>query len=174
MNTLVQQLEQEHLQSILQTKQEKTEEARRQKEEAKRKKEQAKDQKITKSEKDEKEKKEKIEYKPLPPIAVGDLVKVGLLILEGDKERVQTYEGTVISQHRAGLNSTMTVRKTFQGVGIERVFFLHSPRMVFVDCLRHSKARRAKLYYLRDRVGKQSRLEERFEIMTRMMLLNLV
>jgi large subunit ribosomal protein L19 len=100
--------------------------------------------------------------KPLPRISVGDVVKVGVLIREGDKERVQPYEGTVISQHKAGLNSTMTVRKTFQGVGIERVFFLHSPRITFVECLRHSKVRRAKLYYLRQRVGKQSRLQERF------------
>jgi large subunit ribosomal protein L19 len=155
MNILVQQLEQEHLQSILQTKKEKTEEAQRIKEEKKQKKE---------KDKKEKDKKEKIgiEYKTLPAISVGDLVKVGLLIREGDKERVQTYEGTVISQHKAGLNSTMTVRKSFQGVGIERVFFLHSPRMVFVDCLRHSKVRRAKLYYLRSRLGKQSRLQERF------------
>nr|Q9TKZ4.2 RecName: Full=Large ribosomal subunit protein bL19c; AltName: Full=50S ribosomal protein L19, chloroplastic [Nephroselmis olivacea] len=124
--------------------------------------------------KEDKEKKEKIEYRPLPAIAVGDLVKVGLLILEGDKERVQTYEGTVISKHRAGLNSTITVRKTFQGVGIERVFCLYSPRMVFVEFIRHSKARRAKLYYLRNRVGKQSRLEERFDLVTNTILLDLL
>lgn len=101
--------------------------------------------------------------KTLPAISVGDLVKVGVLIREGDKERVQPYEGTVISQHKAGLNSTITVRKTFQGVGVERVFFLHSPRITFVDCLRSSKVRRAKLYYLRDRVGKKARLQERFK-----------
>lgn len=101
--------------------------------------------------------------KTLPPISVGDLVKVGVLIREGDKERVQPYEGTVISQHKAGLNSTITVRKTFQGVGVERVFFIHSPRVTFIESLRSSKVRRAKLYYLRDRVGKKARLKERLK-----------
>jgi len=98
----------------------------------------------------------------LPTLRVGDQVKVGVLIREGDKERVQPYQGTIIAQHRAGLNSTITVRKIFQGVGVERIFLIHSPRINFIERIRSSRVRRAKLYYLRDRVGKQARLQERF------------
>nr|YP_010231186.1 ribosomal protein L19 [Nephroselmis pyriformis]QSV37255.1 ribosomal protein L19 [Nephroselmis pyriformis] len=98
----------------------------------------------------------------LPTIRVGDQVKVGVLIREGEKERIQPYQGTVIAQHRAGLNSTITVRRTFQGIGVERIFLIHSPRISFIEVLRSSQVRRAKLYYLRERVGKQARLQERF------------
>jgi large subunit ribosomal protein L19 len=68
----------------------------------------------------------------LPTLRVGDQVKVGVLIREGDKERVQPYQGTIIAQHRAGLNSTITVRKIFQGIGVERIFLIHSPRINFI------------------------------------------
>lgn len=98
----------------------------------------------------------------LPVISIGDTVIVGVLIQEGNKQRVQNYQGTVIAQHRAGLNSTITVRRVFQGVGLERIFLLHSPSVQRIEVLRRAHVRRAKLYYLRDRVGKATRLKERF------------
>lgn len=94
----------------------------------------------------------------LPVISVGDTVRVGVYIQEGNKQRVQPYEGTVISQHKAGLNTTITVRKIFQGVGVERVFGIYSPSLQSIQLLRRAKVRRAKLYYLRNRVGKGTRL----------------
>ena len=99
----------------------------------------------------------------LPVIYAGDTVKVGVLIQEGGKERVQPYEGTVIAMRNGGINETITVRRIFQGVGVERVFLLHSPRVANIQVLRRGKARRAKLYYLRDRVGKATRLKQRFD-----------
>jgi large subunit ribosomal protein L19 len=99
----------------------------------------------------------------LPIIHVGDTVKVGVRIQEGGKERVQPYEGTVIAMRNGGINETITVRRIFQGVGVERVFLLHSPRVASIQVLRRGKARRAKLYYLRDRVGKATRLKQRFD-----------
>lgn len=94
----------------------------------------------------------------LPEISIGDTVKVGILIQEGNKERVQPYEGTVIAQHRAGVHTTVTVRRVFQGVGVERVFVIHSPLIKNIEILRRAKVRKAKLYYLRDRIGKGTRL----------------
>jgi large subunit ribosomal protein L19 len=99
----------------------------------------------------------------LPTIHVGDTVRVGVRIQEGGKERVQPYEGTVIAMRNGGINKTITVRRIFQGVGVERVFLLHSPRVASIKVLRRGKARRAKLYYLRDRVGKATRLKQRFD-----------
>jgi large subunit ribosomal protein L19 len=99
----------------------------------------------------------------LPSINVGDTVKVGVVIQEGGKERVQPYEGTVIAMRNGGINRTITVRRVFQGVGVERVFLVHSPRIANIQILRRGKARRAKLYYLRDRVGKATRLKQRFD-----------
>lgn len=99
----------------------------------------------------------------LPTIHVGDTVRVGVRIQEGGKERVQPYEGTVIAMRNGGINETITVRRIFQGVGVERVFLLHSPRIASIKVLRRGKARRAKLYYLRDRVGKATRLKQRFD-----------
>ncbi len=99
----------------------------------------------------------------LPIIYVGDTVKVGVRIQEGGKERVQPYEGTVIAMRNGGINETITVRRIFQGVGVERVFLLHSPRVASIQVLRRGKARRAKLYYLRERVGKATRLKQRFD-----------
>ena len=99
----------------------------------------------------------------LPIIYVGDTIKVGVRIQEGGKERVQPYEGTVIAMRNGGINETITVRRVFQGVGVERVFLLHSPRIANIQILRRGKARRAKLYYLRDRVGKATRLKQRFD-----------
>jgi large subunit ribosomal protein L19 len=99
----------------------------------------------------------------LPVIHVGDTVRVGVKIQEGGKERVQPYEGTVIAMRNGGINATMTVRRIFQGVGVERVFLLHSPRVANIKVLRRGKVRRAKLYYLRERVGKATRLKQRFD-----------
>jgi large subunit ribosomal protein L19 len=98
----------------------------------------------------------------LPEIEIGDTVRVGVRIQEGGKERVQPYEGTVIAMRNGGINKTITVRRIFQGVGVERVFLVHSPRVAKIDILRRGQTRRAKLYYLRDRVGKATRLKERF------------
>jgi large subunit ribosomal protein L19 len=99
----------------------------------------------------------------LPTIFIGDTVKVGVIIQEGGKERTQAYEGVVISQANSGINQTITVRKVFQGVGVERVFLLHSPRIESIKVIRRGKVRRAKLYYLRDRVGKATRVKQRFD-----------
>ena len=92
--------------------------------------------------------------KQVPEIYVGDTVRVGVRIKEGNKERVQPYEGTVIAMRNGGINETITVRRVFQGVGVERVFLIHSPRIATIQVMRRGKVRRAKLYYLRDRVGK--------------------
>lgn len=99
----------------------------------------------------------------LPEIYVGDTVRVGVRIREGNKERVQPYEGTVIARRNGGINETITVRKIFQGVGVERVFLLHSPRIEGIKVIRRGKVRRAKLYYLRERVGKSTRIKQRFD-----------
>jgi large subunit ribosomal protein L19 len=99
----------------------------------------------------------------LPDIYVGDTVKVGVRIREGNKERVQPYEGVVIAKRHGGLNATITVRRIFQGIGVERVFMLHSPQVASVKVERRGKVRRAKLFYLRDRVGKATRVKQRFD-----------
>jgi large subunit ribosomal protein L19 len=99
----------------------------------------------------------------LPIIHVGDTIKVGVRIVEGGKERVQPYEGVVIAKRNGGINETITVRRIFQGVGVERVFLLHSPRIASIKIIRRGKVRRAKLYYLRDRVGKATRIQQRFD-----------
>jgi large subunit ribosomal protein L19 len=99
----------------------------------------------------------------LPVIHVGDTVKVGVRISEGGKERIQPYEGTVISMNNGGINETITVRRIFQGVGVERVFLIHSPIVADIKIIRRGKVRRAKLYYLRDRVGKATRIKQRFD-----------
>ncbi len=99
----------------------------------------------------------------IPQLYVGDTVKIGVRIIEGGKERVQPYEGTIIAMRNGGINETITVRRVFQGVGVERVFLLHSPRIASIKLLRRGKVRRAKLYYLRDRVGKATRVKQRFD-----------
>ena len=96
--------------------------------------------------------------KELPEIYVGDTVKVGVKITEGNKERVQPYEGVVIAKRHGGINQTITVRRIFQGIGVERVFMLHSPQVASLKVERRGKVRRAKLFYLRDRVGKATRV----------------
>ena len=99
--------------------------------------------------------------KEIPSVRVGDTVKVTVRIKEGAKERNQNYEGTIIKIKGSGINKTFTVRKVFQGVGVERVFFLNSPKIEKITVLRSGKVRRAKLYYLRERVGKSTKLKEK-------------
>jgi len=101
--------------------------------------------------------------KELPEIYVGDTIKVGVKITEGNKERVQPYEGVVIAKRHGGINQTITVRRIFQGIGVERVFMLHSPQVASLKVERRGKVRRAKLFYLRDRVGKATRVKQRFD-----------
>ena len=99
----------------------------------------------------------------LPQLNSGDTVKVFVRIVEGNKERLQAFEGTIIKQHGSGINKTITVRKVFQGVGVERVFLVHSPRIEKIQVLRKGDVRRAKLYYLRERSGKATRIKEKIE-----------
>ena len=99
----------------------------------------------------------------LPEINTGDTVKVTVKIVEGNKERLQAYEGTVIAQHGSGINKTITVRKVFQGVGVERVFLVYSPRIDKITVQRKGDVKRAKLYYLRERSGKATRIKEKIE-----------
>ena len=96
-----------------------------------------------------------------PVVAIGDTVRVHLKVKEGNRERIQVFEGTVIAKKHGGINETITVRRISYGVGCEKVFPLHAPNVVNVECVRHGKVRRAKLYYLRDRVGKSAKVKER-------------
>ena len=97
----------------------------------------------------------------MPKIEVGDYVRVNVKIREGDKERIQAFEGTVIAMKHGGISETFTVRRVAHGVGIERGFPIHSPKVDSVNVLRHGVVRRAKLYYLRNRVGKAARVKEK-------------
>ena len=99
----------------------------------------------------------------LPIIQIGDNVRVGVKIIEGNKERVQFYEGTVIAKKNSSINTTITVRKVLQGIGVERIFLIHSPKVDSIEVLRSSKVRRSKLYYLRNLKGKASRLKQAFK-----------
>lgn len=96
----------------------------------------------------------------VPEFSVGDTVKVHVKIKEGDKSRIQVFEGTVIAKKHGGISETFTVRRVAHGCGIERVFPLHSPVVEKVEIVRYGKVRRAKLYYLRDRVGKAAKVKE--------------
>ena len=97
-----------------------------------------------------------------PPVAeVGDTVRVHVHIKEGNRERIQVFEGTVIAKKHGGINETITVRRISYGVGCEKVFPVHSPSIVSVETVRRGKVRRAKLYYLRERVGKRAKVKER-------------
>lgn len=100
--------------------------------------------------------------KNIPVLKIGDNVKIGVKIIEGNKERVQFYEGTIIAKKNSSINTTITVRKILQGIGIERIFLIHSPKVDSIEVLRSSKVRRAKLYYLRKLRGKASRLKQTF------------
>ena len=97
----------------------------------------------------------------VPEFNVGDTVKVHVQIKEGEKSRIQIFEGTVIAKKHGGINETFTVRRVAHGCGIERVFPVHSPAVDQVEVVRHGKVRRAKLYYLRDKVGKAAKIKEK-------------
>jgi large subunit ribosomal protein L19 len=97
----------------------------------------------------------------LEPIQVGDFVRVHFKVKEGSRERIQIFDGSVIAIKGKGLGQSFTVRKISYGVGVERVFPRHSPKIEKVEVVRHGKVRRAKLYYLRDRVGKAARIKEK-------------
>jgi large subunit ribosomal protein L19 len=98
----------------------------------------------------------------LPKINIGDTVKLGVQIKEGDKIRTQAFEGVVISMRRTGINKTVTLRRVLQGIGVERCFLIHSPKISNIEILKSSKVRRSKLYYLRNLSGKATRLKQRF------------
>ena len=98
----------------------------------------------------------------IPNVRVGDTVRLGVEIREGKKTRIQAYEGVVISQKNSGINKTITVRRVMQGIGVERCFLLHSPKIQTIEIKRSSKVRRSKLYYLRELSGKATRLKQRF------------
>ena len=100
--------------------------------------------------------------KDFPILKIGDTVKVGVKIVENNKERVQFYEGIIITKRNNSINTTITVRKIFQGIGVERIFLIHSPKISSITVLKSSKVRRAKLYYLRNLKGKASRLKQIF------------
>jgi len=98
-----------------------------------------------------------------PKFSIGDLVRVYVKIIEGEKTRVQSYEGTVIARKHSGINETFTVRRISYGEGAERSFFLHSPYIEKVEVVRTGKVKRAKLYYLREKIGKKTKVEEKIE-----------
>ena len=92
---------------------------------------------------------------------IGDSIKINLLVQEGNKERIQVSEGIVISKHNSNLNTTITLRKIVQNIGVERIYLIHSPRIKNIEIIRQSKVRRSKLYYLRKRSGKAAKLKRK-------------
>ena len=97
----------------------------------------------------------------LPELKIGDTVKVHAKIKEGNRERIQIFEGTIIAMKHSGINKTVTVRRISYGVGVEKTLPVHSPNIAKFEVVRHGKVRRAKLYYLRDRVGKAAKVQEK-------------
>ena len=95
-----------------------------------------------------------------PSFNVGDTVRVSFKVIEGTRERIQIFEGTVIAKRHGGISETFTVRRLSFGIGVERTFPLHSPKITKVDVVRRGKVRRAKLYYLRGRTGKAAKVKE--------------
>src|SRR5688500_6246422 len=98
----------------------------------------------------------------IPMIKIGDNVKIGVKIIKGNRERIEFYEGTDIAKKNTSINKNITVRKTLQGIGIELIFLVHSPKLDSIEVLRSSRVRRSKLYYLRNLKGKASRLKQTF------------
>ena len=96
-----------------------------------------------------------------PNFNIGDVIRIGVKIREGEKERIQAFEGTVIAKNNSGIAETFTVRRVAYGVGVERVFPIHSPNVTDIKVIRRGKVRRSKLYYLRDRVGKAAKVKEK-------------
>lgn len=99
----------------------------------------------------------------LPKIEIGDTVKVYVKVKEGNRERIQMFEGTVIKKNHGGIQETFTVRRVSYGVGVERTFPINTPKIDSIEVVRHGKVRRAKLYYLRDRVGKAAKVKEKLK-----------
>ncbi|MDR2513862.1 MAG: 50S ribosomal protein L19 [Christensenellaceae bacterium] len=97
----------------------------------------------------------------IPEFTIGDTVRVQVKVVEGTRERLQAFEGTVIARRNGGSRETFTVRRVSYGIGVERTFPLHSPRVDSIAVVRRGKVRRAKLYYLRERVGKRAKVKER-------------
>ena len=97
----------------------------------------------------------------IPSFGAGDTLRVHVRVIEGDKERTQLFEGDVIQRKGSGIHETFTVRKVTQGVAVERIFPLHSPRVARIEKLRNGKVRRARLFYLRERKGRAARIKER-------------
>ena len=106
---------------------------------------------------------EQLRANPLE-LNIGDTVRVHVKIKEGNRERVQVFEGTIIKRQRGGSNETFTVRRVAYGTGVERTFLVNSPKVEKVEIVRHGKARRAKLYYLRDRIGKAQKVKEDIKV----------
>nr|YP_009546422.1 ribosomal protein L19 [Gelidium gabrielsonii]AYO27770.1 ribosomal protein L19 [Gelidium gabrielsonii] len=98
----------------------------------------------------------------MPFLEVGDSIQISVLIKEGSKERIQTSEGVIISINNNNLNTTITIRKVLQNIGVERVYLIHSPRITNIKIVKKAKVRKAKLYYLRSRSGKATRLKQKF------------
>lgn len=105
---------------------------------------------------------EELKKKDIPNTQVGDSVRISIIIQEGNRERTQISEGVVISKNNSNLNTTITVRKIIQNIGVEKVYLIHSPRITKIEIIRKSKVRRAKLYYLRNKLGKAARLKQKF------------
>ncbi len=101
--------------------------------------------------------------RPIPDFGPGDTVRVNVKVIEGNRERIQAFEGVVIAKKNRGINSSFTVRKISYGEGVERIFPLYSPRLESIEVIRRGRVRRAKLYYLRGRTGKAARIVERRE-----------
>ena len=102
----------------------------------------------------------------VPNFNIGDTVRVYVKVVEGERERLQAFEGIVIARKNGSIRETFTVRRISFGIGVERTFPIHSPRIDRIEVVRHGKVRRAKLYYLRDRVGKATRVKEDIEAKT--------
>jgi large subunit ribosomal protein L19 len=102
-----------------------------------------------------------VESKPIPVFAPGDTLRISVKVVEGERERLQAFEGVCIARKNAGINSSFTLRKISYGEGVERVFPLYSPRLAAIEVVRRGRVRRAKLYYLRGRTGKAARIAEK-------------
>ena len=100
----------------------------------------------------------------VPELSPGDTVRVHVKVVEGTRERIQVFEGLIIALQNGGSQRSVTVRRTAHGVGVERTFPVHSPRLAQIEVIRHGRVRRAKLYYLRDKVGKRAKIRERREV----------
>ena len=96
----------------------------------------------------------------MPKLSIGDTVRVQVKVVEGTRERLQAFEGTIIAMRNGGIRETFTVRRVSYGIGVERTFPIHSPRVASVEVIRNGRVRRAKLYYLRDRQGKAAKIRE--------------